>query len=1022
MFFTKYRNRSKSLRARRGVSPEVEIEALECRRLLTAIIVTTADDTATHTGESLRDAITTANADALAGTSDTITFASGLNGDTITLAQGDLELGQDGAGSGVITINGANQITVSGNNASGVFLVDSGVTFVCNALTITDGNSNTLPGGAIYNKFTFTGNSAASAVAGVVYNDGTMMVTDATFSGNSSGDAGGCIYNSNTMTVTNCTFSGNVSSDSGGAIYNSSAMTVTDCTFSGDSADAAGGAIDNAQGGTAAVTNSTFSGDGADYTGGGVQNNGDMTVAGSTFTGNSAYSGGDEVGGGGIYSDYIMSVTNSTFTGNSAPGSGGYGGAIADFDPLTVANSTISGNSAGDQGGGGIGGSEVNLLNCIVAGNTVSAGAEGPDISGSLTSGSTFNLIGDGTNMTGISNGNGGNIVGTTATPILAGLLPLDYNGGPTQTMALTANSPARHAGGRVTSLTSAVTATATSIPVGLPSAIASTPGSYVIQVENEQMLVTNVSGNNLIVTRGYNGTTATAHSLGAKVYLATDQTGAARGSPPDIGAYQYQTVTSSVNPLPATEPSTSFTVSWTGTPGTEDYGVANYSIYDSDNDGQYVLWKHMTTASSGTFTGVNGHTYRFYSVATDIGGNVQPTPTSPQAITTIDVLTPPAITSTNTDYMYVGASSSFTVLASGYPAPTFNETGTLPAGVSFNTATGVLSGTPAAGSVASYALTFGASNGLGTPASQPFTLTVAQVPTKTTLTKNTTGPIKYGQSITFTAAVAPTATNSITPTGTVTFMDGATALGTAALSGGVATFTTTALSTGSHPSLTAVYGGDGNFTTSASAALMQTVSQSATTTKLTKSSTTVLKYGQSVTFTATLAAVSPGAGTPTGIVTFFDNGSSIGAGTLSGGIATLTTTTLPVGSNSITAVYGGDTNFTTSTTSALTQTVNQSSTTTKLTKNTTTAITSGQSVTFTATLAAVSPGAGTPTGTVDFMDNGSSLGIITLSGGIAMLTTTTLPVGSNSITAVYSGDTDFTTSTSGALSQTVDS
>ncbi len=474
-------------------------------------------------------------------------------------------------------------------------------------------------------------------------------------------------------------------------------MTVTNCTFSDETASGDGGAIENAGAGNMTVANSTFSENTAGNTGGGVKNENTMTVTGSTFTGNTAYSDANGNGGGGICNNFTMSISNTTFTGNSAPESAGYGGAIASFGPSTIVSSTISENSAGDQGGGGIGGN-VNLLNCIVAGNTVAAGAEGPDIEGIVTSGSTYNLVGDGTSMTGISNGSNGNLVGTGANPLVPELLPLDYNGGPTETMALMPNSPARHAGGRVTSLTAAVTATATNIPVGLPAAIASTPGSYVIRVESEQMLVTDMSGNNLIVTRGYNGTTAAAHSIGAKVYLATDQTGAARGSPSDIGAYEFQTVSSSVSPLPAAEPGSSFIVSWTGTPGTEDYGVANYSIYDSDNDGQYVLWKHATTATSGTFTGINGHTYRFYSVATDIGGNVQPTPTAPQAMTTVDVLTPSAIISTNTDFMYVGASSTFTVLASGYPAPTFTETGTLPAGLSFDAASGILSGTPARG------------------------------------------------------------------------------------------------------------------------------------------------------------------------------------------------------------------------------------------------------------------------------------------------------------------------------------
>jgi hypothetical protein len=82
------------------------------------------------------------------------------------------------------------------------------------------------------------------------------------------------------------------------------------------------------------------------------------------------------------------------------------------------------------------------------------------------------------------------------------------------------------------------------------------------------------------------------------------------------------------------------------------------------------------------------------------------------------------------------------------------------------------------------------------------------------------------------------------------------------------------------------------------------------------------------VTFTATVSANSPGSGTPTGTVTFSDGGSAIGTGTLSGGKASFSTSTLSVGTHSITASYGGDSNFTVSTSATLSQTVNSGSTT----------------------------------------------------------------------------------------------
>jgi len=97
-----------------------------------------------------------------------------------------------------------------------------------------------------------------------------------------------------------------------------------------------------------------------------------------------------------------------------------------------------------------------------------------------------------------------------------------------------------------------------------------------------------------------------------------------------------------------------------------------------------------------------------------------------------------PAITSANTTTFTVGTAGSFTVTATGTPAPTLSESGTLPTGVTFNAGTGVLSGTPAAGTGGSYAITFGANNGVGTAASQSFTLIVDEAPAITSANTTT--------------------------------------------------------------------------------------------------------------------------------------------------------------------------------------------------------------------------------------------------------------------------------------------
>ena len=93
-----------------------------------------------------------------------------------------------------------------------------------------------------------------------------------------------------------------------------------------------------------------------------------------------------------------------------------------------------------------------------------------------------------------------------------------------------------------------------------------------------------------------------------------------------------------------------------------------------------------------------------------------------------------PAITSTNATTFTVGTAGTFTVTATGSPTPTLSSTGALPAGVTFNAATGMLAGTPAAGTAGSYPLTFTAANGSGPNATQSFTLTVAPAPEETAL------------------------------------------------------------------------------------------------------------------------------------------------------------------------------------------------------------------------------------------------------------------------------------------------
>jgi len=97
-----------------------------------------------------------------------------------------------------------------------------------------------------------------------------------------------------------------------------------------------------------------------------------------------------------------------------------------------------------------------------------------------------------------------------------------------------------------------------------------------------------------------------------------------------------------------------------------------------------------------------------------------------------------PAITSANTTTFRVGSAGTFTVTTTGVPAPTVTQTGTLPTGVTFDSATSTLSGTPAAGTGGTYPITFTASNGVGSNAVQSFTLTINQAPAITSVNTTT--------------------------------------------------------------------------------------------------------------------------------------------------------------------------------------------------------------------------------------------------------------------------------------------
>jgi hypothetical protein len=327
------------------------------------------------------------------GTSGSLRYAitQAVNGDainfgvtgTINLTGGLPDLTQN------ISINGpgTNLLTVSGNHATRIFTVPFAATVV-----------------------TISGLTIANGVSGQNVN------------------GGGGIFNRGHLTLSNCTVTQNQSGGDGGGISNFGTATLNNCTITNNTADGSGGGVANERG---TVT-------------------GSMTIANCTISGNNAYGAGDlptSARGGGIYNGHRpdghgnsnLVVTNSTITGNAAEANIAEGGGLDSegdavtgaLSTLTINNSTISGNSTTGfyvSSGGGIyiWTTTATMRNSILAGNIAHyvLGSDYPnDLFGTLTS-SAYNLIG--------------------GDPRLG---PLQDNGGPTQTMALLAGSPALNAG-----------------------------------------------------------------------------------------------------------------------------------------------------------------------------------------------------------------------------------------------------------------------------------------------------------------------------------------------------------------------------------------------------------------------------------------------------------------------------------------------------------------------------------------------------------------------------------------------
>jgi len=339
----------------------------------------------------------------------------GMNGSVVTINRGDFH----------VRLSKLTMQNGSANDSGGG--IHNGATLWVNRCTIVQNNAGWYGvGGGIFNDGTLTisataVNTNSAFSGGGILNQGTTTVNRSTIYGNSgafsTGGGGGGVENDGVMMINRSTVSGNRSEGGtgggyGGGIYNLGGLVVSDSVIVGNEASGGsggtGGGIYN--GNTLTINGTTIYGNSVEHFGGGIMNYGSLTVNNSTLAENTAY--GDDCGGGGIANGYpnqggTATINNSTLSGNNAPGCGNAGG-------VDVSSGTVT------------------LQNSIVANSTY-----GGNCSPGVTS-DGYNLSSDDT-----CNFNGPGDVNNTNPE----LQPLGNYGGPTQTMAIFAGSPAIDAG-----------------------------------------------------------------------------------------------------------------------------------------------------------------------------------------------------------------------------------------------------------------------------------------------------------------------------------------------------------------------------------------------------------------------------------------------------------------------------------------------------------------------------------------------------------------------------------------------
>jgi hypothetical protein len=574
----------------------------------------------------------------------------------------------------------------------------------------------------------------------------------------------------NTLTVQRSTANGTPNF----GIFNiqTGTVAISDLTISNGKAGGGGG-LNNL--GTLTLTNVTVSGNSVGSNGltpafgGGIHNNGTLTLTNSTVTGNRT-AGGVPSSGGAIANAGTMTLSNSTVSGNNAQTRGGgifNGGTMTSNNSTITNNRSDSDNSGGEQGGGIYrNGGTVTLKNTIVSDNFRGTGTTRDDVSGDLDATSSFNLIGDGTNMTGISNGSNGNQVGTAGSPINPLLAALGNYGGPTQTHALLPGSPAIDAGDNTFANN-----------VGLTT---DQRGGGFNRFVNTTVDIGAFESSGFTITAS-SGTPQSA-TIGSAFALPLTASITGVGSEPVNGGIVTFTA-------PASGPSATLTGGTTTANVTTAGGQASTNATANLLAGSYTVNASATGAPNASFNLTNnkGNTTTtvtssknpsFFGQSVTFTATVSAAPATPTGtVTFLDTGNPIGTVSLS------GGVATFTTstLAIGNHTITASYNGD----GNFNNSTGSLSGNPQ----------------------------VVNNPNTTTTITSSANPSDLGQPVTFTAVVSAVQSGVGTPTGTVQFKANGNNLGGPVTlnGGGTAQLTTSSLTTGNH-TITADYSGDGNF------------------------------------------------------------------------------------------------------------------------------------------------------------------------------------------------------------------